>query len=255
MARVAIPWDQLTPQQRLNRQRNEAAKAKRMNVFNITGDQVAKEVPAKKEAPANNIKADEKPQSSNPWVSICDNLISPSVVFPSLCVLSISSYLVWQYSLVPSGDLLTGTIIELLGAIYATVFTVSNSKFVRFISSCAIVCTILYTSIILHGGLKSDASKSDESYKSISIERDSLQKVIDSKTKIAEQLPETYASKKQAILNDINKDTARVGELNSKLEGITQTSTGGVFASLIIRILAMVANAYMVHLVVRGLRK
>lgn len=264
MSRTAKPWEELTPAQQINRKRNERAKLKRQNVFNITGEQ---RVESRSEVEIKNpVTVDlsvskqlntevQALSSSNRWRSIATNLMEPGVCFSLICLVGLSSYLVWQYSKTPNGDITTGIVIEALGIIYATIATTSLSKFIRTACIGAILATVFYTSVILHGGLKTTASKSDESISALVQERTSVQAIVESKTRMAEELPSGYVTKKQAIMDDVSQDMVKIEAINAKLDTINKSNQGDVFAGLIIRILAMFANAYMVHLVVKGLRK
>ncbi len=254
MSRPARPLSELTPQQLLNRKRNIAQKEKRMgrNIFSITGEEI---MGRKKKIDAVVLDKQSLSSSNNSWVKLFYNAVSPEVVIPGVCLAVLSSYLVFQYSNTPQGEISTGIVIEALGIIYATIATIAQSRMVKVISASAILATIFYTSVILHGGLKTSASKNDDHAQSLISQRNSLQNIVTSKTKMAEELPSGYVSKKQQIMNDVNKDIEGINKLNTDLNDIKLASSGDVFAGLIIRVLAMLANAYMVHLVVMGIRK
>lgn len=244
MARTALPWEELTEEQRKNRIKNEKAKKRREKPSNIV------EMPRKKSVVPDSPSSNEEAKPGNPWSSLLLSYSHPQPCFLSGSVLLISGYLCYQFSLY--SDVSTGLIVEFLAVIFAALSSVSPTRLGKMFSSICLGAVIFYSSVVLHDGLQSDRNGKDYALNAMKSERSLIVSQIEQINKDISNLPSTYVSKKQELRDMLPGLTSKLEGKSSEISDSSVTAYD--YSSLMIRILCMLANMLLIHRLIQFFR-
>lgn len=236
MARTAKPWDELTDSQKRNRLKNERAKKRKVAVEGKVFDMATKK--KIEEAPRRDVG------QGRLWKELGLYLVSPLSVFQILAISGIVSYLVYQFYLFD--DLVTGLIVEFLAIIYAVMFAKSEGNPGKTFSGCAILVTIVFSAFNLHSGMDIESRSSDEGLNAIRNQRQIVDTQIKSIQSSHDALPDSYVTRKAQMRSDIQNLSAQLSSLDARIASAPSSSADD-FASIMIRILAMLASMALIH--------
>lgn len=236
MARTAKPWEELTEEQRKNRLRNERAKRKKASVQTKVVHMVSKKEVEK------DVK--EEPGQRGLWKQLGLFLITPTSVFQIISIVCIVSYLVYQFYLFD--DLITGLIVEFLAIVYAVMFSRANTYPSKYLSAAAILVTISFSAFNLHSGMHVDSRSSDEGLNALRNQRQIVDTQIKSIQKSHDELPSSYVTRKSQMRSDIQNLSAQLSSLDARIDTAPYRSSDN-FASIMIRIMAMLASMALIH--------
>lgn len=239
MARTLKPWDELTDEQKKNRIKNEKAKKKNNPVSYIGSLPTPKKIPAVK-------------RDGMTWSNLGHRLASPTSVLSIVSIGILSTYLSYQFYL--SNDLVTGVVVEFLGIVFAGIIASNQSKWVRFGAGLCLGGIIFFSATVLHHGLASNRAHSDHGLKAVQSEYDLITSQVQAIQDQINSLPSSYVSKRSELGDQIKPLMATLSGLRQEIDTKVQP-TGSDFASIVIRVLCMIANLIMVHRLIIYIRK
>tara|TARA_R100000655_G_scaffold37121_1_gene71716 strand:- start:516 stop:1244 length:729 start_codon:yes stop_codon:yes gene_type:complete len=232
MARSAKPWEELTKEQQVNRLRNEKAKEKKMkpktNLISISNRPTA---PVR------------KPTGITNWNSILTLSLHPFTAAYTLSILSLSSYLTYQFYL--HSELTTGLTIEFLAIVFAAIFSMSTG-FSRYFSFLCAVAVIFYSSVCLHQGMTQGVGNNSELVNSIRTQRLIVLDQIQTAQSNIKNSPENHISSKTKNNEGIDKYKKELNTLDSKIAN-SKINISSDYSNLMIRVLCMLGNMLLIH--------
>tara|TARA_R110002020_G_scaffold1170_1_gene5749 strand:+ start:1087 stop:1809 length:723 start_codon:yes stop_codon:yes gene_type:complete len=231
MPRTARPLDQLTPEQRINRLRNQKAKEKRSmkpesNLITLSSSNRAKTT-----------------TSLSSWGGIGQLFLNPLTTLYTISIVSLSSYLAYQFH--QFVDLTTGITVEFLSVVFGTMFSVTRG-FSSFFSAACSILVIVYSSFCLHEGMVSKLGNNSDTINSLKTNREIvLQQINDNQSSI-KALPINHTTKRASYQDNINKLKLELISFDTKIQSsIINYSID--YSAIAIRILAMLANLLLIH--------
>mgnify|MGYP003675262258 FL=1 len=248
MARTAKPWEQLTDEQRINRERNKKAKEKRMNkqgnIFTIAEEETAPK-------PSKTPKSLPKQKSLSNWSSIGNLFLHPFTTFYGLSIISLSSYLVYQFHL--HADFTTGLTVEFLAIVFSSIFSMSRgfSKYFSFVCALAVIG---YSSVCLHNGMSSTAANNSELMISLKEEKGIVMDQIKTTQQNIKKTPSDHTTRINKMNDSINNYKTELVKINASISSFTRTVPTN-YADTIIRCLCMIANMLLIHMTINFLRR
>tara|TARA_R110002074_G_scaffold348673_2_gene519170 strand:+ start:1344 stop:2072 length:729 start_codon:yes stop_codon:yes gene_type:complete len=232
MARSAKPWEELTKEQQVNRMRNERAKENKIkpktNLISISNRPTA---PVR------------KPTGITNWNSILTLSLHPFTAAYTLSILSLSSYLTFQFYL--HSELTTGLTIEFLAIIFAAIFSLSTG-FSRYFSFLCAVAVIFYSSVCLHQGMAQGVGDNSELLNSIRTQRLIVLDQIQTAQSNIKNSPENHISSRTKNNEGIDKYKKELNRLDSKIAN-SKINISSDYSNIMIRVLCMLANMILIH--------
>lgn len=236
MARTAKAWEELTESQKKNRIKNERAKKRKNAIEGQVFDMATKK---KVES-----RVEEAVGQGRLWKELGVYLITPLSVFQLLAISGIVTYLVYQFYLFD--DLITGLIVEFLAVVYAVMHSKSEGNPGKAFSAAGILVTIVFSSFNLHSGMDLESRSSDEGLNAIRNQRQIVDTQIKSIQSSHDALPDSYVTRKAQMRSDIQNLSAQLSSLDARIATAPSKSADN-FASIMIRILAMLASMALIH--------
>tara|TARA_R110002110_G_scaffold7171_7_gene36415 strand:- start:323 stop:1042 length:720 start_codon:yes stop_codon:yes gene_type:complete len=230
MPRVARPINQLTPEQQINRARNEKAKEKRS---------------MKPKSNLLTISPSPSPLTSSlsSWQGIGILFLNPLTSFYSISILSLSSYLAYQFH--QYVDITTGLTVEFLSIVFATLFSV-NKKFASFCAGICSILVIVYSSMCLYQGMSNKSGNNNDTINNIRDNRSIVMAQITNTQKTINSLPLNHTTRRNKMQDSINSLKLELLSLDNKIIS-TKSNVSVDYSAIAIRILAMLANLLLIH--------
>ena len=241
MPRTAKPWDELTPTQQRNRLKNERAKKNketecvapvrlvdRQEVVSAVGEKVS--------------KGHKKTEA--PWVALGKFFLRPSSVFTTLALVGLTSYLVHQFHI--HAELSTGLIVEALAIIYASIHATSSSNLTRIFAGAGIVATICFAGSTLHTAMISSSASSDSRLAALTENRALVVSHIASLQESYSNLPVDYITAKKETSEALASSRQELAKADQAISSYVPSSNVD-FASVILRLMAMLASMVLIH--------
>jgi hypothetical protein len=200
------------------------------------------------------------------WMSIFYSVLEPKgfcFVLLGLCLIllisGLTGYLMHQgFLFFASGEpdftkaLSSAIVSEAIPIICAGVFALTDSRRFKILSAIFLVTSIIGLGVFMKDGVVGNSLTQNFQYKAVQEERDLIHKSIETLNKSLAALPENYASKKEALRQEIEtqrKNLLANTEASKNISGIvTQGTSAAVSYNVWIRIAAMLINAMLIHL-------
>ncbi len=193
------------------------------------------------------------------WMDLLRVFTRPASVSLLICITGMTSYLIYQgllfFSFVEINTLSATTnaiISEAIPILSAACLTLCTERLHKLAAGFILIVTIVGLSMFMHTSLAGHMTKQSSQFSRLDTDRNISLESIQTLTAAVKVLPDTFLTKKQQLMGEIQKERDKLGAVNQSLNAIETTQSNvdpiSLSYSVWLRIAAMLMNTLLVHL-------
>ncbi len=200
------------------------------------------------------------------WRDLINALITPGSVFTLICIISISAYLIHQsllfFKLIDPNDysaISSAVISEAIPIFSAACLALSAERLYKISSFIILISTIICLGFFMHASLGDKMTKQSGQFSRLTDQRQGTLSDIEDLSRTLSALPPSFFTKRQQLVQEIQKNRDRLGRIDVMLskETLERSDVNQILFtySVWIRVAAMLLNAIFVHFLFSKLRQ
>lgn len=193
------------------------------------------------------------------WMDLLRIFTSPVSVSLLICIAGMTSYLIYQgllfFSFVEINTLSATTnaiVSEVIPILSAACLTLCTHRMHKLAAGLILIVTIIGLSLFMHTSIAGHMTKQSSQFSRLNTDRNISLETIQTLNTAFKALPDTFLTKKQQIMRQIQAERDNLGFLNQRLNNIETSQSNidplSLSYSVWLRIAAMLMNTLLVHL-------